>query len=59
MASAPIRHAFATRLMERGTPIKDIADLLGHRSIETTFLYTKVDLARLRTLAAEWPEVQP
>jgi site-specific recombinase XerD len=35
----PIRHAFATRLMERGTPIKDIADLLGHRSIETTFLY--------------------
>jgi integrase/recombinase XerD len=55
----PIRHAFATRLMERGTPIKDIADLLGHRSIETTFLYTKVDLERLRTLAAEWPEVKP
>jgi integrase/recombinase XerD len=54
----PIRHAFATRLMERGTPLKDIADLLGHRSIETTFLYTKVDLERLRRLAAEWPEVK-
>jgi site-specific recombinase XerD len=53
-----IRHAFATRLMEQGTPLKDIADLLGHRSIETTFLYTKVDVQRLRTLAAEWPEVQ-
>jgi integrase/recombinase XerD len=53
-----IRHAFATRLMEQGTPMKDIADLLGHRSIETTFLYTKVDVERLRTLAAEWPEVQ-
>jgi site-specific recombinase XerD len=53
----PIRHAFATRLMEQGTPIKDIADLLGHRHIETTFLYTKVDVDRLRTLAAEWPEV--
>jgi site-specific recombinase XerD len=53
----PIRHAFATRLMEQGTPIKDIADLLGHRNIETTFLYTKVDLERLRTLADEWPEV--
>jgi len=52
------RHAFATRLMERGTPLKDIADLLGHRSIETTFLYTKVDLERLRRLAAEWPEVK-
>jgi site-specific recombinase XerD len=55
----PIRHAFATRLMEQGTPLKDIADLLGHRSIETTFLYTKVDLERLRRLAAEWPEVKP
>jgi integrase/recombinase XerD len=55
----PIRHAFATRLMERGTPLKEIADLLGHRSIETTFLYTKVDLERLRTLAAEGPEVKP
>lgn len=54
----PIRHAFATRLMERGTPIKDIADLLGHRSIETTFLYTKVDLQRMRMIAVEWPEVE-
>jgi integrase/recombinase XerD len=52
-----IRHAFATRLMEHGTPMKNIADLLGHRSIQTTFLYTKVDVARLRTLAEEWPEV--
>jgi site-specific recombinase XerD len=43
--------------MEHGTPIKDIADLLGHRNIETTFLYTKVDVDRLRTLAAEWPGV--
>lgn len=53
----PIRHAFATRLMEKGTPIKEIADLLGHRSIETTFLYTKVDVDRLRRLAVEWPGV--
>jgi integrase/recombinase XerD len=53
----PIRHAFATRLMEQGTPLKQIADLLGHRTIETTFLYTKVDVERLRRLAVEWPEV--
>ncbi len=52
-----IRHAFATRLMEQGTPIKTIADLLGHRSIDTAFIYTKVDLLHLRTLAREWPEV--
>ena len=54
----PIRHAFATRLMEKGTPIKEIADLLGHRNIETTFLYTKVDVDRLRRLAVEWPGVK-
>lgn len=57
--SHAIRHAFATRLMEQGTPIKTIADLLGHRSIDNTFLYTKVDLPRLRRLARAWPQVRP
>jgi len=55
--SHPIRHAFATRLMEQGSSIKTIADLLGHRSIATTFIYTKVDLHNLRSMAREWPEV--
>jgi len=55
----PIRHAFATRLIQQGASIKTVADLLGHRSIESTFLYTKVHLDQLRTLAAEWPEVVP
>ena len=54
-----IRHAFATRLMEKEVPIKTIADLLGHRCINTTFIYTKVDLPHLRLLAREWPEVRP
>lgn len=54
-----IRHAFATRLMEQGTPIKTIADLLGHRRLNNTFIYTKVDIKHLRTLAANWPEVMP
>jgi integrase/recombinase XerD len=52
-----IRHSFATRLMEHDTPIKTIADLLGHKSISTTFIYTKVDLKHLRLVAYEWPEV--
>jgi integrase/recombinase XerD len=51
-----IRHAFATRLMEHSTPIKTIADLLGHKYISTTFIYTKVDLIHLRLVAHEWPE---
>ena len=53
-----IRHAFATRLVEQGTPIKTISDLLGHRTIENTYLYTKVDLPRLRQLALVWPQVK-
>ena len=55
--SHAIRHAFATRLMEQDVPLKTIADLLGHKCIETTSIYTKVDLAHLRTVAREWPEV--
>ena len=55
--SRPIRHAFATRLVEKETSIKTIADLLGHRWIDTTFIYTKVDIKRLRLLVREWPEV--
>ena len=50
-----IRHAFATRLMEKRVPIKTIADLLGHRWIDTTFIYTKVDVPQLRLLARDWP----
>ena len=53
-----IRHAFATRLVEQGTPIKTISDLLGHRTIDNTYLYTKVDLPRLRQLAGAWPQVK-
>lgn len=51
-----IRHAFATRQIQQGTPIKTLADLMGHKCINSTFIYTKVDVERLRTLAWEWPE---
>jgi integrase/recombinase XerD len=54
-----IRHAVATRLLEKGASIKTIADLLGHRDIGTTYIYTKVNLTQLRTLAGQWPEVRP
>jgi site-specific recombinase XerD len=50
------RHACATRMLARGQSLKTIRHLLGHRSIETTFIYTKVDLAALRQAALEWPE---
>lgn len=50
------RHAFATRLLRSGQPVKTIADLLGHRSLAAVSIYAKVDYARLREVAGEWPE---
>ncbi len=46
-----LRHACATRLINRGVPFKTIADQLGHRSLDTTKIYAKVDLPRLREVA--------
>jgi site-specific recombinase XerD len=52
-----IRHSFATQLVNKNISIKTISDLLGHRWINTTFIYTKVNMVKLRELACEWPEV--
>ena len=52
-----IRHSFATQLVNQNVSIKTISDLLGHRYIDTTFIYTKVNVTKLRELARDWPEV--
>jgi integrase len=54
-----LRHTAATRLHRHGASLKEVADLLGHRSIDTTAIYTKVDLTTLATVALPWPEDQP
>jgi site-specific recombinase XerD len=55
-----LRYTAATRMYRRGASLKEIADLLGHESLDTTAMYTKVDQARLATVALPWPkEVQP
>lgn len=51
------RHAFATRLLQSGQPLKVISDLLGHRSLESTSIYAKIDHPYLLEVAAQWPEV--
>lgn len=51
------RHAFATRLLRVGRPLKQVADLLGHRHLDSAAIYGKVDLVALRRLATEWPAV--
>ena len=35
--------------------MKPIADLLGHRRLDSTNIYTQVDMAALRQLARPWP----
>ena len=42
-------------MLEQGNPLKAIADVLGHRYLGTTFLYTKVDFNALKQVALEWP----
>ena len=49
------RHGFATRLLQQGNSLKTIADLLGHRWLQTTMIYTKVDDHALQTAALELP----
>lgn len=46
-----LRHACATRLINQGVSLKEIGDQLGHRDLETTRIYAKVDLTRLRAVA--------
>lgn len=46
-----LRHACATRLLAEGMTLKEIGDHLGHRSATSTAVYTKVDLAALRSIA--------
>jgi len=53
------RHCFATRMLHKGHSLKAIADVLGHRHLGTTFIYTKVDFNALRQVALEWPEEAP
>lgn len=53
--SLMLRHSLATRLVNRGVPIKQIADVFGHASIDTTAIYSKVDLARLAAVALPLP----
>ena len=50
-----LRHTLGSRLINAGTPMKQIADVLRHRSIVTSATYARVDVARLSEVALPWP----
>ena len=50
-----LRHTAATRMVQGGATLKEVADVLRHRSIDTTQIYTKVNLPELQHVAMPWP----
>lgn len=52
-----LRHTLATRLLEKGTPLTTIAEILGHTSLESTRIYAKADVEALRGVALDPEEV--
>lgn len=49
-----LRHTAASRMVNRGASFKDVADVLGHRSLQTTGIYAKLDLDALAGVALPW-----
>jgi len=51
----PLRHTMAARLLDTGGTLKEVADVLRHRELDTSLIYAKVDTARLSAVALPWP----
>jgi integrase/recombinase XerD len=49
------RHGLASEMLRGGASLREIGEVLGHRHVQTTAIYAKVDLNALRTLALPWP----
>jgi site-specific recombinase XerD len=52
-----LRHSVASSMLRQGASLQEIAGVLRHRSIATTEIYAKVDVAALREIAQPWPKV--
>jgi integrase/recombinase XerC len=50
-----LRHTMASRLLEGGSSLKEVADVLRHRSLNTTLIYAKLDSRNLVAVALPWP----
>lgn len=52
------RHSLATRMIRGGASLAEIAQVLRHRSLDTTQLYAKVEFEALRGIALHWPSAE-
>jgi site-specific recombinase XerD len=50
-----LRHTMANRLLAGGSSLKEVADVLRHRSLNTTMIYAKLDSRNLSAVALPWP----
>ena len=50
-----LRHSMARRLLEQGSSLKEVADVLRHRSLNTSLIYAKLDSRKLAAVALPWP----
>jgi len=50
-----LRHTMASRLLAGGSSLKEVADVLRHRSLNTTLIYAKLDSRNLAAVALPWP----
>lgn len=53
--SHQFRHTLASTMLQNGSSLSEIGEVLRHRSPDTTAIYAKVDLLSLRSLALPWP----
>jgi len=50
-----LRHTVATHMVRRGSSFKEVADVLGHKSLKSTAIYAKLDERSLQQVALPWP----
>jgi site-specific recombinase XerD len=53
-----LRRTMATQLQRAGVSVKEIADVLRHKSLDTAYSYARVDVEQLRAIALPWPGSQ-
>ncbi len=53
-----LRHTLASQMIQQGVTIKEIADILRHRCLDTTMIYTKINLSGLNDVVMPWLEVK-